>query len=78
MRIAYFDCYSGISGDMVLGALLDAGLDINILSKELKKLRIKGYELKKRKVMRQGITGTKFDIIAKSCAADKHAHRSIN
>jgi pyridinium-3,5-bisthiocarboxylic acid mononucleotide nickel chelatase len=77
MRIAYFDCFSGISGDMVLGALLDAGLDINILSKELKKLKLKGYELKKRKVMRQGITGTKFDIIVKSGAAHRRAHRSL-
>ena len=47
MKILYFDCFSGIAGDMVLGALIDAGLDVNILSRELKKLKIRGYELKR-------------------------------
>lgn len=76
-KIAYFDCFSGISGDMVLGALLDAGLDINVLSGELKKLGLKGYELKKQKVLRGGISGTKFDIIIKD-AASAHAHRPVS
>jgi uncharacterized protein (DUF111 family) len=38
MKIAYFDCFSGISGDMILGALVDAGLDFDALCTELKKL----------------------------------------
>ena len=38
MKIAYFDCFSGISGDMTLGALIDLGVDMNVLKKELKKL----------------------------------------
>lgn len=76
MRIAYFDCFSGIAGDMVLGALIDAGLDIKFLGKELKKLKIKGYELKKSKVRRGGLIGTKFSVIVKG-DADKHAHRPL-
>jgi len=45
MKIAYFDCYSGISGDMTVGALLDAGLKLETLEKELKKLGLTGYQL---------------------------------
>ena len=40
MKIAYFDCFSGISGDMVLGALIDAGLSLDALIEELNKLKI--------------------------------------
>ena len=46
MKIAYFDCFSGISGDMTIGAFLDAGLRFETLSKELAKLKLKGYKLK--------------------------------
>ncbi|MFH0764461.1 MAG: nickel pincer cofactor biosynthesis protein LarC [Candidatus Omnitrophota bacterium] len=63
MRIAYFDCFSGISGDMTIGAFLDAGLSFGKLSKELSKLKIKGYRLKKARVKRQQISGTKFDCV---------------
>ena len=76
MKVAYFDCFSGVSGDMVLGALLDAGLSLNTLSKELKQIGLKGYELKKTKVIRGGIAGTKLDIIIKN-APKEHSHRSI-
>src|SRR3989338_1809831 len=62
---------------MALGALLDAGLDMAVLSKELKKLNLKGYELKRRKVRRGELVGTKFDCLVKGCQ-DKHAHRSLN
>ncbi|MDP3804541.1 MAG: nickel pincer cofactor biosynthesis protein LarC [Candidatus Omnitrophota bacterium] len=63
MRIAYFDCFSGISGDMTIGAFLDAGLSFEKLSKELSRLKIKGYKLEKARVKRHGIAGTKFDCI---------------
>ncbi len=46
MQIAYFDCFSGISGDMILGALIDAGLDLHQLESELNKLKISGYTLR--------------------------------
>ena len=44
MRIAYFDCFSGISGDMTLGAFIDAGLSFKTLSDELAKLKIKNAD----------------------------------
>ena len=60
MKIAYFDCFSGISGDMILGALIDAGLDIQDIESELAKLKISGYNLKTQRVVKKGISGTKF------------------
>ena len=62
MKIAYFDCFSGISGDMTVGALLDAGLKIETLEKELKKLGLTGYQLEVKKVVKKGISATKFKV----------------
>ncbi|OGD37873.1 TIGR00299 family protein [Candidatus Atribacteria bacterium RBG_16_35_8] len=62
MKIAYFDCFSGISGDMTVGALLDAGLKIETLEKELKKLGLTGYQLEINKVVKKGISATKFKV----------------
>ena len=76
MRILYFDCFSGIAGDMVLGAFVDAGLDIKILSRELKKLKIRGYELKAGLVRRGELSGTKLDVIVKG-ETSAHTHRSF-
>jgi len=55
MKIAYFDCFSGISGDMCLGALISAGVDFDCLKKELAKLPVEGYVLRLEKVRRNGI-----------------------
>ncbi len=63
MKIAYFDCFSGASGDMILGALIDAGFSLDRLTEELKKLELKDYELGFEKVLRSEITGTKFDVL---------------
>jgi pyridinium-3,5-bisthiocarboxylic acid mononucleotide nickel chelatase len=64
MKTLYFDCFSGISGDMVIGALIDAGADPNKLVKELKKLQIDDeYELQWKKIVKNGITSTKFDVV---------------
>ncbi|MDO8617001.1 MAG: nickel pincer cofactor biosynthesis protein LarC [Dehalococcoidia bacterium] len=54
-RTAYLDCFSGISGDMLLGALLDAGLPLETLREELSKLPLEGYAISARRVQRAGI-----------------------
>jgi pyridinium-3,5-bisthiocarboxylic acid mononucleotide nickel chelatase len=63
MKIAYFDCFSGISGDMCLGALVDLGLPLSDLSKALKGLRIAGFSLSRRRVRRGGLSATKVDVL---------------
>ncbi len=76
MKIAYFDCQSGISGDMILGALVDAGANLKTLRKELSGLKLKGYEIKSRRVKRGLFGGTKVDVILSSRA---HRHsRTFN
>ncbi len=73
MRIAYFDCFSGASGDMILGSLLDSGLKIEELKNELKKLNLSGYKVRATKKTKSGIAGTKFDV---DISHDQH-HRSL-
>jgi len=62
-KIAYFDCFSGCSGDMVLGALIDAGLPLGMLKKGLGSLAVQGYQLSAKKVKRSTITATKLTVI---------------
>ncbi|MFQ6042083.1 MAG: nickel pincer cofactor biosynthesis protein LarC [Candidatus Poribacteria bacterium] len=62
MKIAYFDCFSGISGDMILGALIDVGLDEKRLKAELSKLKLQEYSIDFTKSVKHGITGTKADV----------------
>jgi hypothetical protein len=66
LKIAYFDCFSGISGDMCLGALVDAGVSLKNLVRELKKIPVKGYEIHAKKVKRAGVATTKVDVIQKA------------
>ncbi len=72
MQIAYFDCFSGISGDMILGALIDAGLDLHQLNEELKKLKMGGYTLNAKKTTRRGIAGTRFSVDADNDHVERH------
>ena len=65
MTIAYFDCFSGICGDMILGALIDLGIDIDTFKNELKKLNINGYTIKIEKIEENNLTGTDVDINVK-------------
>ncbi len=84
MKILYYECFAGISGDMNLGAMIDIGVKPEYLVKELKKLNIKEYELKISKDKRKGISGTKVDVLIKEHKKDtpqsnsQHKHRNLN
>lgn len=65
MRIAYFDCFSGISGDMILASLIDAGVNFNDLKKELRGLRLGGFSLLKKNVTRREIKASQISLAAK-------------
>jgi len=62
MKIAYFDCFSGISGDMILGALVDAGLPLEVFTKLIDDLNLSGCRISSKKVKKSGISATKVDI----------------
>ena len=75
MRILYYDCFSGISGDMNLGMMIDLGVDFELLKKELAKLGVKEeYEIVMKTGQKLGITGTKVDVILKNQPDDHHHH----
>ena len=73
MKTAYFDCFSGASGDMFIGALLDAGLALERLDQELQKLNVSGFRLTAAKGMKGALSGTKFDVEVD----EKHVHRHL-
>ena len=73
MRIAYFDTLAGISGDMTLGAFLSAGVSLDVLTTELKKLNVAGYEVSAAHIKRNGIGATKIDVVI-SDAPSYHRH----
>ena len=62
MKVAYFDCPSGAAGDMILGALVDAGLSFESLRDELTRLRLSGYTLERREVMKGAFRATKIEV----------------
>lgn len=74
MKVAYFDCFSGISGDMILGALLDAGLEIEQLKEDLFHLHMDNYKIESYTAIKQGIKGTKVNVIF----AEGHHHRHLS
>lgn len=73
MRIAYFDCFAGISGDMTLGALLDAGIDERAFRTEIAKLGDIGFDLQISKVMKRGIEATDVSVVIE----ETHHHRKL-
>lgn len=75
MKIISYDCFSGISGDMNLGAMIDLGVDKSFLINELDKLNLKGWELDVIKDQRHGITGTKVTVRQ---TRHEHAHRHLS
>ncbi|HOT14615.1 MAG TPA: nickel pincer cofactor biosynthesis protein LarC [Bacteroidales bacterium] len=64
--VLYYDCFAGISGDMNLAAMIDLGVDADVLISELKKLKLSGYQIKVSKSMRNGISGTLVDVLLES------------
>ena len=62
MKLAYFDCLSGISGDMTLGALVDAGLSVDELKAAVGRLPVEGYELSAERIVSKGISGTRVSV----------------
>ncbi|MFZ5966911.1 MAG: nickel pincer cofactor biosynthesis protein LarC [Bacillota bacterium] len=74
-RVLFFDCFSGISGDMTIGALLDLGIDQQVFLNELSKLNLDGYRIEVRKAVKMGITGTDFHVILETdCHHDEEEH----
>ena len=74
MKLAYFDCFSGISGDMVLGALVDLGLPQKVLLEELQKLSLNGYKILISRQERMSINGTRVEVLVEH---HEHSHRSF-
>jgi uncharacterized protein (TIGR00299 family) protein len=74
MKIICYDCFSGISGDMNLGAMIDLGVDKDFLISELNKLNLKGWELLVQRDQRHGIHGTRATVRQ---TRHEHAHRHL-
>ena len=72
MKTAYIDCIAGASGDMLLGALIDAGLPASALEAELAKLHIDDFHLHFSKVSKNGFGATKVDVHAHDHAPERH------
>ena len=78
MKTAYFDCFSGISGDMIIGALLDLGLDFKYLRKELEKLKLRECKIESKKTVKNGISATKFHVLGKNNHEEERNINEIN
>jgi len=76
MKVAYFDCFSGASGDMILGALINAGGNLESLAQSLRCVPIKGYSLKKRRKTVHGIAATSMQIKVEK--KHTHLHRTFH
>jgi len=74
MKLLYLDCFAGISGDMLLGALLDLGVSEDALRMELAKLKLPGYTISTRRVVKRHISATKFEC---ACGQEQD-HRSYS
>jgi uncharacterized protein (TIGR00299 family) protein len=75
MKILYYDCFSGISGDMNLGAMIDLGIEENYLLNELNKLNLAGWKLDVTSDQRHGIKGTKVTVVL---TKHEHTHRHLS
>ncbi|KAB2665339.1 MAG: nickel pincer cofactor biosynthesis protein LarC [Verrucomicrobia bacterium] len=75
MKRLYLDVFSGLSGDMLVGALLDLGVELRVLERELRRLPVSGYHLHAARAKKSDIEGTKFDVHLEGagCGED-HGH----
>jgi pyridinium-3,5-bisthiocarboxylic acid mononucleotide nickel chelatase len=73
-RILYFDCASGVAGDMLLGALVDLGLPIETLREALATLPLAGYRIESSVVRRGSLQATKVDVVIEGEAGHGHGH----
>ena len=75
MKILYFDCFAGAAGDMILGALLDAGLPFDELKKALGSLAVDGWDISVDRVIKTGVTAAKFRVHEHQPLAPGTGHR---
>ncbi len=73
MKTMYFDCFAGVSGDMILGACIDSGIPIETLKQELQKLNLDGFEVTCNKVLKHNISGSHVVVSTK----EQHHHRTL-
>src|SRR5882672_12356235 len=73
-RVLYFDCFSGISGDMALGALIDAGLPLDELKRALGSLALGDAHIHADRVLRAGVSAIKFNVHEHSKGSTGHHH----
>lgn len=73
-KVLYFDCFSGISGDMTLAALLDLGVDEKVFRQEISKLNLDGYKIEITRKTKNGIIGTDIDVILTQEEEHHHNH----
>lgn len=74
MRIARFDCFSGASGNMIIGALVDAGLSLDALERELRKLPVEGWSMEARRVDKRGLSALYLDVYVPGEDHDREHH----
>jgi len=74
MVVAYFDCFSGVCGDMILGALIDLGVEKDFFNREIEKLNLPGYKIQIKKIQCEDISATDVDIVV---SEQKH-HRNLD
>lgn len=77
MRIAYWDCFSGIAGDMNLGAMVGCGLSVDDLRADLAGLALDGFRIEHRRVQRGALAADKIDVIIENADHHHHPHRGL-
>src|SRR6266567_2640657 len=74
MKLLYFDCFSGISGDMVLGALVDAGCELHAMERELQLLSVSGWKISAERVQKNAVSATRVRVET----SEHHHHRGLS